>query len=129
MPARSVATQELASLFGVLSHPQRVRILEELRDCEHDVNFLSETLKIRHSRVSQHLSLLRSHRLVKMRRDGRHVFYRLANPAIAQWLVLGLRFIEAELLRDDDIHAAVEEAREAWSSDPDAQPPPKTPPS
>lgn len=115
MPDRSVVTQELASLFGVLAHPQRVRIIEELRDQEHDVNFLAQVLGARHSRVSQHLSLLRAHRLVKMRRDGRHVFYRLANPAIAQWLVRGLSFIEAELLRDEDIHAAVVKARADWS--------------
>lgn len=115
MPDCSIVTQELASLFGVLSHPQRVRIIEELRDQEHDVNFLAEALGARHSRVSQHLSLLRSHRLVKMRRDGRHVYYRLSNPDIAPWLVRGLRFIGAELLRDEDIHAAVVEVRADWS--------------
>jgi len=124
MPARAVATKELANLFGVLSHPQRVRIIEELRDEEHDVNFLADALGVRHSRVSQHLSQLRSHRLVKMRRDGRHVYYRLANPEIAVWLLQGLRFIEAELLREDDIHAAVEKARAVWSgADPHADDP------
>ena len=117
MSARSVATEELSNLLGVLAHPQRIRIIEELRSGEHDVNSLANILQTRQSRISQHLSLLRAHRLVKPRREGRHVYYRLASPAIAGWLIDGLRFIEAELLRDEDIHAAVEKAREVWSFD------------
>lgn len=115
-PARLVVTEELAHLLGVLAHPQRIRIIEELRTGEHDVNSLANILQTRQSRISQHLSLLRAHRLVKPRRDGRHVYYRLVSPAIAGWLLDGLRFIEAELLRDEDIHAAVEKAREVWSN-------------
>jgi DNA-binding transcriptional ArsR family regulator len=76
-------------------------------------------LQTRQSRVSQHLSLLRAHRLVKSRRVGRHVYYRLVSPSIAGWLRDGLRFIEAELLHDEDIHSAVEKAREVWSKNRD----------
>ncbi|MCB9763229.1 MAG: helix-turn-helix transcriptional regulator [Alphaproteobacteria bacterium] len=117
MAVRIIATEQLASLLGVLSHPHRVRIIEELRHEERDVNALAEALGVRHSRVSQHLSLLRSHHLVVDRRDGRHVYYHLANPQLAQWLLTGLDFIEAELIRAEEIRASVEHARTIWSAE------------
>lgn len=117
MTVRIVATQELASLLGVLAHAHRVRIVEELRHGEHDVNFLAETLGVSHSRVSQHLALLRSHRLVRERRDGRHVHYSLVNPDLARWLVGGLDFVEAEITRNEEIRQAVHRARDLWSED------------
>lgn len=117
MTVRTVATRELASLLSVLAHAHRVRIVEELRQGEHDVNFLADALAVSHSRVSQHLALLRSHRLVRERRDGRHVFYSLANPELARWLVAGLNFVEAELTRNDEIRDAVHRARDLWTGD------------
>lgn len=117
MPARDLVTKELASLFAVFSHPHRIRIVEELREEEHDVSSLQKILDIGHSRVSQHLSQLRSHRLVQERREGRHHYYRLVNPELAQWLLKGLRFIEAELANNKQIHEAVEEVRSLWVQD------------
>ena len=72
MPQRLIIAKELADIFKMLGHPDRVRIIEELRNGEKDVNTLMETLKLQGSRVSQHLSLLRAHRVVEERRDGRH---------------------------------------------------------
>ncbi|MEL6343872.1 MAG: metalloregulator ArsR/SmtB family transcription factor [Myxococcota bacterium] len=113
--ARAVVTQELASLFSVLSHPDRIRIIEELRAQECDVQSLADNIDVRQTRVSQHLAQLRAHRLVKMRRDGRHVFYRLASPPLARWLLKGVIFIEPELVHEENIHDAVEQALEDWS--------------
>ena len=71
MPERTLVTKELAQLLGVLSHPHRIRIVEELRAGECDVKSLQELLGISHAGVSQHLALLRAHRLVEERREGR----------------------------------------------------------
>jgi DNA-binding transcriptional ArsR family regulator len=117
MPFRELATSELASLLSVLAHPQRIRIVEELRRQEHDVNFLAEALAISHSRVSQHLALLRSHHLVETRRDGRHVYYHLSRPELASWLLNGLDFVEAELARNESVRDALSEARNAWGGE------------
>jgi len=114
MPARSVVTEELARLFNILSHPHRIRIVEELRDRECDVNTLQDILGISHSRVSQHLAKLRSHRLVTERREGRHVFYRLLQPQLARWLLDGLQFLEGRYERADAIREAVDEVRTLW---------------
>ncbi|MDF1661007.1 MAG: metalloregulator ArsR/SmtB family transcription factor [Planctomycetota bacterium] len=117
MPARDLVTKELASLLGVFSHPHRIRIVEELRSGEHDVNALQELLQISHSRVSQHLSQLRSHKLVSERREGRHHYYSLAKPELATWLLQGLNFIEAEMSNVDEIHNACEEVRGLWTTE------------
>jgi DNA-binding transcriptional ArsR family regulator len=115
MPARDVAALELSKLMGVLSHAHRVRIVEELQDGELDVNTLAERLGASHSRVSQQLGLLRSHRLVAERREGRHVYYRLAQPKLARWVTDGLEFLEDELARGAARKDILEEARTLWS--------------
>lgn len=86
----------------------------ELHDGELDVNSLQQILGISHSSVSQNLAILRAHHLVQERRQGRHVFYSLSNPAFADWLLEGLQFLETGLMRHEDLRAAVETARRLW---------------
>ena len=117
MPVRITAAKELSDLFGVLSNPHRIRILEELRHTEVDVNGLQRALGISHSAVSQHLGLLRAHRLVTERRDGRHVFYHLAQPQMAEWILRGLDFVESDLVHDAALRKAVEQARQIWAAE------------
>lgn len=121
MPARLLVTKELSKLLGVLSHPHRIRIVEELRHEEHDVNFLESVLGISHARVSQHLALMRSHRLVTERRQGRRVFYRLSQPELAGWLIDGLKFIERDIAASQDMREAVEQVKALWSEDEPAE--------
>jgi DNA-binding transcriptional ArsR family regulator len=120
MPERLLVAKELGTLLGVLSHPHRIRIVEELYGEERDVNSLQEILGISHSGVSQHLSVLRAHRLVVERRDGRHVYYRLRQPELAAWLTAGLSFIEGASEAATQISLAVERVRHLW---PDGHPP------
>lgn len=114
MPTRVIAAQELAKLFSAFSHPDRLRIVEELRDGERDVNALHEALNVTHSRTSQNLSVLRSHRVVAERREGRHVYYRLVHPEVAEWVLGGLRFLEADLADVVQRRLAIEAARQVW---------------
>ncbi len=72
-----------AGLFrGGLSHPYRIRLLELLADGEeHTVTELLENIELEPSHASQHLAVLRRHRLVDSeRRGGSHVYYRLVSP-------------------------------------------------
>ncbi len=115
MPTRAIAARELAKFFGVFSHPDRLRIVEELREGERDVNALQETLGVSHSRTSQNLAILRSHRVVVERRDGRHVYYKLSHPEVADWLLGGLSFLEADLAEVVQRRLAIEAARRVWT--------------
>ena len=116
MPARVHIAKELANLLHALSHPHRVRIVEELRDRELDVNSIQQILGISHSSVSQNLSVLRSQRLVRERREGRRVIYSLAAPALAAWLVDGLQFLESHVTETEKLRTEVEIVRDIWGS-------------
>ena len=109
-----IATEELARLLTTLSHRHRIGIIEELRSGEKDVSTLSDILKISRSRVSQHMSLLRSHHLVRERREGRHVYYHLVCSDVAIWLAQGLRFVETEIDDTSNISDAVREVESLW---------------
>ncbi len=115
MPHRAVVTKELAEFLGVLSHQHRIRIIEELRDGEHDVNALQEALGISHSGVSQHLMVLRASRLVSERREGRRVFYQLRQPEIAGWLLEATRFLEKGTTEAVELRKAIGKARKDWT--------------
>lgn len=114
MPSRQVIARELAEIFKLVAHPDRIRIIEELAKSEQDVNTLAEMLGLPGTRVSQHLAKLRAHRFVAERRDGRHHFYQLTRPDIARWIVDGVDFIEkrANGVSEREIRSA----RRAWSA-------------
>lgn len=104
--------------MGVLSHPQRLRIVMELGSGELDVSSLQKILGTSHSAVSQHLANLRAHRLVEERREGRHVYYRLSNPSLVKWLISGIRLAELELDHSAELRQALEKARASWAGEP-----------
>ncbi len=116
MPEPFLVTKELADLLGVLAHPHRIRIIEELREGERDVNTLQAALGISHSGVSQHLSVLRAHRLVAERREGRHVYYHLRQPKLARWLVDGIEFVAGTQEVSEDVRLAIETMRARWAT-------------
>lgn len=117
MPFRSLITKELAELFGLLAHPLRIRIIEELHNGEKDVNSLAEILQISQSGVSQHLALLRTYKLIVERKQGRNVFYHLRQADIATWALDGLKFIGPQQEDVQEFLSAVEKARALWSDD------------
>lgn len=116
MPFRATASKRLAELFGLLSNPNRVRLVEELsHKGEMDVNSLETELGISHSAVSQHLTLLRAHRVVSERREGRHVFYKLTQHGLAEWILHGLDFLQKEFEHSEPILEEIEQARSYWA--------------
>ena len=115
MPARILISKKMAELLGAISHPHRIRIIEELYVDELDVNSLQKILGTSHSSVSQNLSILRAHKVVTQRRDGNRVFYRLTQPELANWLLNGMIFIEGGLQSEQVIRSAVDDVMKIWS--------------
>lgn len=115
MPYRRVAAAKLGEFLNVIAHPRRIHIIEELRGGERDVGSLQAALGTSHSNVSQHLALLRAHRVVRERRDGRYVFYRLCTPELAVWLLEGTQFLPEMVQEVEQVKSDVENARQAWS--------------
>ncbi len=114
MPSRTLVAKELSEIFKILAHPDRIRIIEELGIDERDVNSLAEQLELAGTRVSQHLSLMRAHRLVDERREGRRHVYRLLQPEIAEWIIEGLAFVEGRMTGVDK--SAIDSARKLWKA-------------
>ena len=95
-----------AGLFKGLSHPLRIRILELLSaDAEVSVAELQKETALEASHLSQHLSVLRRHRLVESERRGSHVFYRLADSAVAELLAVARRLLVNVLQADRELLA------------------------
>ena len=128
MPDRFLAASKLAEFLSAIAHPRRIQIIEELRSGEQDVGSLQGTLGISHSNVSQHLAVLRAHRVVAERREGRHVFYHLCSLELAEWLVEGMRYLAEATEKDVEIRNALQNAKRVWTSSPQRKPkhrPPK----
>lgn len=115
MPARIIISEKMAEFLGAISHPHRIRIIEELFTSEKDVNTLQAILGTSHSTVSQHLSVLKAHKIVKNRKEGNRVFYRLAQSGLANWLLHGLVYIGGGLQSEESIRSAVAEVKTLWT--------------
>jgi DNA-binding transcriptional ArsR family regulator len=83
----------LAETFKVLGDPTRVRILDALAREETPVCDLADVLGLSQSAVSHQLRLLRSMRLVRSRRDGRHIYYVVDDDHIAKLFKQGLEHV------------------------------------
>ena len=104
MPASGRPVHEVkASLFRVLGHPVRVRILELLREGERSVGALQQELELDSSGTSQHLAALRRIGLVESRRDGTSVFYRVDDPRVFDLLEAGRDIITRRLTEQQSI--------------------------
>lgn len=74
--------QQMAEVFGVLADPNRLRLLSALASQELCVCDLAALTKMTESAVSHQLRLLKAMRLVSYRREGRNVYYSLADSHI-----------------------------------------------
>ncbi|MDW8098285.1 MAG: metalloregulator ArsR/SmtB family transcription factor [Anaerolineae bacterium] len=80
----------LAETFKALSDATRVRIISALSRAELCVGDLARCLGMEQSAISHQLRLLRQLRLVRARRQGRHVYYTLDDEHIHGLFLQGL---------------------------------------
>ncbi len=84
---------ELAELFKVFGDATRVRILYTLLGGEKNVGELSDALSMNQSAISHQLSLLKKSDLVKARRDGKSMYYSLADDHVESIIKIGMEHI------------------------------------
>jgi DNA-binding transcriptional ArsR family regulator len=93
VPAAAPEMADLhARFFRALGDPTRIRILQLLLAAsagECCVGELVAALDAPQSRVSTHLGCLRWCGLVQTRREGKQVYYRVADPRVRELLILG----------------------------------------
>ena len=82
-----------AETFRILADPTRLRIVDSLGRDELCVADLAAAVDSSESAVSHHLRHLRLARLVRTRRDGRLMYYRLDDEHVATLLAIGLEHV------------------------------------
>ena len=87
--------QVLAKFFRALADPTRLILLEFLVNDEHTVSECFQIAGLSQGRVSSHLACLADCGYVVARREGRHTYYRVADPRVAE-LVLLARSLAAD---------------------------------
>ena len=75
---------EVASLLKTLSHQARLMIVCTLVEGEFSVSELEEKLDIHQPHLSQYLTVLRNAGIVETRREGKQIFYSLAEEKAAR---------------------------------------------
>ena len=79
-------TELIAALLRSLGQPERLKILLAIGQQEACVCHLEAALGLRQAYISQHLMALRQAGLVTARRDGRNIYYQLANPNLLSFI-------------------------------------------
>lgn len=81
---------DLADFYKVFGDSSRLKILLILQHGELCVTHLAELLGVTVPAVSHQLKVLRQSRLVRTRRDGKNIYYKLADEHVTRILELGL---------------------------------------
>jgi ArsR family transcriptional regulator len=85
---------DLAELFKVFGDSTRIRILFVLFEEEVCVCDLAEILQMTQSAISHQLRILKQSKLVQSRREGKSVFYSLADAHVRTMIAQGMEHIE-----------------------------------
>lgn len=72
----------IARRFRVLGEPMRIRLLDLLRDGEATVLQLAELVGSSQQNASKHLAVLADAGMLARRKDGNHVYYRIADDGV-----------------------------------------------
>ena len=87
---------DLAELFKVFGDSTRIRILFVLLEAEVCVCDLALTLNMTQSAISHQLRLLKQSKLVKSRREGKSIFYSLADEHVKTIIAQGMEHINED---------------------------------
>lgn len=93
MPSQEVL-ENLANYFQAYSDKTRIKILTALSMAELCVSEISTLLSINQTTVSHQLKLLKSLSMVKYKRDGKIVYYSLANDKVNEIMMNGVEHIQ-----------------------------------
>lgn len=87
---------DLAELFKVFGDSTRIRILFVLFEAEVCVCDLAQALNMTQSAISHQLKILKQNKLVKSRREGKSIFYSLADEHVRTIIAMGREHIEED---------------------------------
>ena len=88
LPTAADGVELVARFFRALGDPARLRLLEFLLATEHTVSECVQHIGLSQGRVSAHLACLADCGYVQVRRAGRFAWYKVADPRVADLIVL-----------------------------------------
>ena len=88
LPAAADGVELVAKFFRALGDPARLRLLEFLLPAEHTVSECVKHIGLSQGRVSVHLACLADCGYVQVRRFGRFAWYQVADPRVADLVML-----------------------------------------
>ncbi len=83
-------------VFKIIANQKRLEIIQLLSKKELNVSEMIDMLGLRQANLSQHLSLLRQHKIVSVRKFGREAYYKLADDNIAEAVKLIYIFLQKQ---------------------------------
>jgi ArsR family transcriptional regulator len=86
--AMRVAAAQAGGLLKALANPDRLLLLCQLTQGEQPVGALEAALDIRQPTLSQQLGVLRNEGVVATRREGKNIYYSVADPALLEILAV-----------------------------------------
>ena len=95
-PINDDTLYRLADLFKVFGDPTRIRILYALSVEELCVQDIADRLSMTQSAISHQLRILKQNKLVKSRREGKSIFYSLADDHVRTIINQGREHIEED---------------------------------
>ena len=113
---KRILFNQFAAVAKAVAHPHRLELLEQLAQGERNVEVLADRIRLSIANASQHLQHMRRGGLVVARRDGKFVFYRLADNAVLDLIASLRRVAEAR-------SAEVERVVRSYFDDRDAMEP------
>lgn len=106
--------KSVGDFFDILSHPDRIKIIDLLKNREIDVNKIHDVIGISQSRTSQHLKLLKFHNIVEERKEGKHVFYKLKNKNITKVMQTALQFQMLTMAAEPEVIQTISDLLMNW---------------
>jgi DNA-binding transcriptional ArsR family regulator len=82
------AAENAVAALKLLANPERLLLLCQLSQGEFSVGELEEQLAIHQPTLSQQLGVLRNQGVVATRREGKNIFYSVADPAVLEILLV-----------------------------------------
>jgi len=111
-PKLALFTQ-FAAVAKAVAHPHRLALLEQLAQGQRSVDVLADRVRMSTANASQHLQHMRRAGLVAARRDGKFIFYSLADDAVLGLLAAIRRIAENNSAEVDRVVRSYFQARDS----------------
>ena len=110
---KSALFAQFAAVAKSMAHAHRLELLEQLAQGERSVEVLADRTGLSIANASQHLQQMRRAGLVANRRDGKFVYYRLADDAVLELLAALRRIAERNVAEVERVVRSYFDARDS----------------